>query len=93
MVEGSALVGAGLAFRFQGSDFRVQGRERILIELMTSGRELKASREGSKSPPCDPTVGLCLGPDGSPRGGALSYERPLLMAPHRCPPMLGARGT
>ena len=26
-------------------------------------------------PPLDPTVGVCLGSCGSPRGGALSYER------------------
>ena len=26
-------------------------------------------------PPWDPTVGLCLGPYGGPRWGAVSYER------------------
>ena len=33
--------------------------------------------------PQDPAVGLCLGPFGGPRGGAVSYERgtPILIAP------------
>jgi len=32
-------------------------------------------RSKETAPPQDPTVGLCLGPHGSPRGGAVSYER------------------
>jgi len=70
-VQGSGFRVQGSGFRVQGSGFRVQGSG---FRVLGPGKHMRIEG-GETAYPWDPTVALCLGPYGRPRGGAVSYER------------------
>ena len=45
------------------------------FQALASAAAYKGTVLIKTAPPQDPTVGLCLGPYGGPRGGAVYYDR------------------